>query len=103
MTGKAESTGLSVGTRAPDFTGGEVTDDDALRGTRTAGSGDRPGRRPRHPYRYVDLDLDPRAQRQLRWMVGGEFRNPVVQVGGEWLEQPTIRELQWALARHGLL
>jgi phage terminase large subunit GpA-like protein len=24
-------------------------------------------------------------------------------VGGEWLEQATLRELQWALVRHGLL
>ncbi|MGY2080253.1 glutaredoxin family protein [Modestobacter sp. SYSU DS0657] len=55
------------------------------------------------PYRYVDLDLDPAARRRLRWMTGGDLRNPVVQVGGEWLEQPTPRELQWALARHGLL
>ena len=55
------------------------------------------------PYQYVDLDLDPRATRRLRWLAGGDVRNPVVYVGGQWLEQPTPRELQWALARHGLL
>jgi mycoredoxin len=55
------------------------------------------------PYRYVDLDLHPEMNRRLRWMAGGDLRNPVVDVAGEWLEQPTPRELQWALARHGLL
>ncbi|MFD2091156.1 glutaredoxin family protein [Blastococcus deserti] len=55
------------------------------------------------PYRYVDLDLHPETARRLRWMAGGDVRNPVVDVGGQLLEQPTARELQWALARAGLL
>lgn len=55
------------------------------------------------PYRYVDLDLDPSAERRLRWMTGGDLRTPVVSVGGEFYEQPDGRELQWALTRHGLL
>ncbi|MGY1722603.1 glutaredoxin family protein [Blastococcus sp. SYSU DS0533] len=55
------------------------------------------------PYQYVDLDLHPEAERRLRWMTGGVLRNPVVNVGGQWIEQPTARELQWALTRHGLL
>jgi mycoredoxin len=55
------------------------------------------------PYQYVDLDLHPEAERRLRWMTGGVLRNPVVNVGGQWLEQPTVRELEWALTRHGLL
>ncbi|WP_448628057.1 glutaredoxin family protein [Geodermatophilus sp. URMC 64] len=55
------------------------------------------------PYQYVDLDLHPEAGRRLRWMTGGVLRHPVVNVGGQWLEQPTGRELRWALARHGLL
>jgi len=55
------------------------------------------------PYRYVDLDLHPEMKRRLRWMAGGDLRNPVVNVAGEWLEQPTPRELQWVLARHGLI
>ena len=55
------------------------------------------------PYRYIDLDLHPEVNRRLRWMAGGDLRNPVVNVGGEWLEQPTPRELQWTLGRHGLI
>ncbi|EHR48450.1 glutaredoxin-like protein [Saccharomonospora marina XMU15] len=55
------------------------------------------------PYQYVDLDLNPQARQRLRWLAGGDIRNPVVYIGGQWLEQPTIQELQWALTRHGLL
>ncbi len=55
------------------------------------------------PYRYVDLDLNPAARRRLQWLAGGEVRNPVVNVGGQWLEQPTVGELEWALRRAGLL
>jgi len=55
------------------------------------------------PYRYVDLDLNPSARRRLQWMAGGDVRNPVVNVGGQWLEQPTVRELEWALRHAGLL
>ncbi len=55
------------------------------------------------PYQYVDLDMHPEMKRRLRWMAGGDLRNPVVNVAGEWLEQPTPRELQWTLARHGLI
>lgn len=54
------------------------------------------------PYRYVDLDLHPEAERRLRWMAGGDLRNPVVYIDGEWIEQPSVRELAWLLARHGL-
>jgi mycoredoxin len=54
-------------------------------------------------YRYVDLDLHPEVERRLRWMTGGDLRTPVVDVGGRWLEQPTSRELRWALSRSGLL
>lgn len=53
------------------------------------------------PYRYVDLDLHPEAERRLRWMAGGDLRNPVVYIDGEWIEQPSVRELGWLLARHG--
>jgi mycoredoxin len=54
-------------------------------------------------YEYVDLDLHPDIKRRLRWLVGGDLHNPVVNIGGQWLEQPSLRELQWALARHGLV
>jgi mycoredoxin len=55
------------------------------------------------PYRYVDLDASPEAARRLRWLAGGAVRNPVVDVAGQLLEQPSPRELQWALTRAGLL
>ncbi len=54
------------------------------------------------PYRYVDLDTDPTAAAQLRWWTGGYVSHPTVYIGGEVLVEPTIRELDWALARSGL-
>lgn len=54
------------------------------------------------PYDYVDLDHHPEAARRLAWATGGTLRNPVVYVGGEWLVQPSLHELQWALARAGM-
>lgn len=54
------------------------------------------------PYRYVDLDLHPDVERRLRWLAGGDFRNPVIYIDGDWLEQPSTRQLDWLLARHGL-
>lgn len=53
-------------------------------------------------YDYVDLDLDPAAERRLRWMAGGVLRTPVVYVGGEWLMAPTGAQLRSALARQGV-
>ncbi|WP_052343988.1 glutaredoxin family protein [Kallotenue papyrolyticum] len=54
------------------------------------------------PYRYVDLELDPQAAQQLRWLTGGYVSHPTVYIGGEILVEPTLRELDWALARSGL-
>lgn len=54
------------------------------------------------PYRYVDLELDPQAVQQLRWWTGGYASHPTVYIGGEVLVEPTLRELEWALARSGL-
>ncbi|MGV0792622.1 glutaredoxin family protein [Mycolicibacterium sp. XJ1819] len=53
------------------------------------------------PYEYVDLDDNPGVYSRLAWMTGGRVRNPVVNVGGELLVQPSIGELQWALRRGG--
>jgi mycoredoxin len=58
--------------------------------------------RHRIPYRYVDLDQDPRMRSRLEWRTGGRVRSPTVVVGGDVLVQPTIEELQWALQRNGL-
>lgn len=54
------------------------------------------------PYEYVDLDMDPTAQRRLSWLTGGRVHSPIVYAGGELLVQPSIGELQWALSRSGL-
>lgn len=54
------------------------------------------------PYRYVDLDANPQAATQLRWWTGGYVSHPTVYIGGEVLVEPTLRELEWALARSGL-
>ncbi|WP_206613654.1 glutaredoxin family protein [Mycolicibacterium elephantis] len=53
------------------------------------------------PYRYVDLDQHPEVHSQLAWMTGGRVVNPVVDIGGELVVQPSIGELQWALRRSG--
>jgi mycoredoxin len=55
------------------------------------------------PYRYVDLEYDPAAVARLRWLTGGAASHPTVYIGGEWLVEPTISEIQWALARAGVL
>jgi len=54
------------------------------------------------PYEYVDLDRYPEAEARLAWLTGGRVHSPVVYAGGELLVQPSIRELQWALARSGV-
>jgi mycoredoxin len=54
------------------------------------------------PYRYVDLETDPEAAAQVRWLTGGYLSHPTVTVAGVVLVEPTIRELDWALERAGL-
>jgi mycoredoxin len=54
------------------------------------------------PYRYVDLEYDPAAAARLRWLTGGTVSHPTVYVGGEYLVEPTLNELAWALARVGV-
>ena len=54
------------------------------------------------PFEYVDLDRHPEVESRLAWLTGGRVHSPTVSVGGDVLVQPTIRELEWALARHGL-
>jgi mycoredoxin len=55
------------------------------------------------PYRYVDLEADPRAAAQVRWLTGGHLNHPTVNVAGEVLVQPSMAELDWALERAGLI
>ena len=55
------------------------------------------------PYRYVDLETDPEAAAQVRWLTGGYLSHPTVSVAGEVLVEPNITELDWALERAGLI
>lgn len=55
------------------------------------------------PYRWVDLDQDPDAARQVAWLTGGYASHPTVSVGGELLVEPSLGELDGALARAGWL
>jgi mycoredoxin len=55
------------------------------------------------PYRYVDLEADPRAAAQVRWLTGGYVSHPTVNVAGEVLVEPSVTELDWALERAGLI
>jgi mycoredoxin len=50
------------------------------------------------PYRYVDLEADPEAAAQVRWLTGGYLSHPTVIVAGVVLVEPTIRELDAARA-----
>ena len=53
-------------------------------------------------YAYVDLDLHPDAQRKLEYLAGGDLHTPVVYIDGEWLQEPSLRDVQRVLARHGV-
>jgi mycoredoxin len=55
------------------------------------------------PYRYVDLEVDPAAAAQVRWLTGGYLSHPTVSVAGEVLVEPSMAELDWALERAGLI
>ena len=55
------------------------------------------------PYRYLDLEADPRAAAQVRWLTGGYLSHPTVNVAGEVLVEPGIAELDLALERAGLI
>jgi mycoredoxin len=55
------------------------------------------------PYRYVDLEADPGAAAQVRWLTGGYLSHPTVNVAGEVLVEPSMAELDGALERAGLI
>ena len=52
-------------------------------------------------HHYVDLILYRDTRRHLAH-VKGPFSTPVVRIEQEWLQTPTLEELQTALERHGL-
>ena len=53
-------------------------------------------------YQYIDLDRHPEVDRKMRMLARGGVRTPVVYIGGDWLMAPSLREVQYALLRHGV-
>lgn len=51
---------------------------------------------------YVDLDRHPDAHRKLQALAAGRLRTPVVHIDGEWLMEPTLREVDRVLASRGV-
>jgi len=51
---------------------------------------------------YVDLDDHPEVRARLSALSGGRLRTPLVHIGGEWLMEPSLRQVQAVLARHGV-
>lgn len=54
-------------------------------------------------YQYVDLQMHPDAEHELRIVAGADVRMPVVYVDGEWLMAPTPSQVEDALERHGVI
>lgn len=52
-------------------------------------------------YKYYDLETDPEAADQLRWITGGYTNHPTVLIDGQALIQPDIDELAAALSESG--
>lgn len=53
-------------------------------------------------YDYVDLDEYPSVHARLEALTGGLLRTPVVHIDGEWLMEPSLRQVQTVLASHGV-
>jgi mycoredoxin len=53
------------------------------------------------PYRFVDWEAHPEVRSELEWLAGGRPASPTIKLGGQVLVQPSMRELEWALARAG--
>jgi mycoredoxin len=51
------------------------------------------------PYRYVNLEADPRAVARLSWLTGGSASHPTPVIGDEVLVEPSLPELADALQR----
>jgi mycoredoxin len=51
------------------------------------------------PFRYIDMEDDPDAAKQLRWITGGYAGIPTVIIDGQALIQPSVEEVGRSLAR----
>ncbi len=52
-------------------------------------------------YEYVDLDANPAAEARLQQLTRGRLHTPVVYIDGEWLMEPSVRDVESVLLRHG--
>jgi mycoredoxin len=50
------------------------------------------------PYSFIDLDSDPAAKDQLRWLTGGYAMHPAVYIGGQMLIEPDMATLDHVLS-----
>ncbi len=55
------------------------------------------------PYIYRNMDLDPKAARQVQWWTGGYLSHPTILVGGNVLVEPSMDELRYTLKRLGIV
>ena len=51
------------------------------------------------PYIYHDMEHDLDAARRVQWWTGGLFSHSTVQIGGQILVEPSLKELDRALNR----
>jgi len=54
-------------------------------------------------YSYRDIENDPGAENQLRWITGGYANHPTVVIAGQALIAPEIEELKAALSNNGYI
>lgn len=54
-------------------------------------------------YRYLDIEEDDGAEKQLRWITGGYTNHPTVVIDGQALIEPELEELESALSENGYL
>ena len=55
------------------------------------------------PYKYLDLENDPGAVNQLRWITGGSAHHPTVVIDGQALIETDVSELSATLSGSGYI
>ncbi len=55
------------------------------------------------PYVFRDMERDQAAADRVRWWTGGYLSHPTVAIGGDVLVEPSMEELESALAEHELV
>jgi mycoredoxin len=52
------------------------------------------------PYRYLDIEDNPSAVKELRWLTGGHASHPTVVIDGQTYIEPTVSELEMVIAKY---